>query len=291
MRFLAHAMPGLGGLLREELGGTLESDGRNDVVVFDGAVRLPRTAEDVFVQIAESRTTRGLVTKGGLEHALSVFANVVRPLRRNESFRVIARVKNENTVKRTTFRDQIVSEVQHTRPKWHIADPADIEIWATQTGRNTWRSAVRLTRRQQRQNEREGALRPSVAAAMVRLAGGGGTLLDPCCGSGTILIEGRAAGWRAFGSDIEPEIAKQNGQPVVTADARRLPFADDSFDAVVSNLPFGQKFERVEGIKDDLLRVARRAVILSPDVAQGIDIVLLGRPVKLAVLSREGRGA
>jgi 23S rRNA G2445 N2-methylase RlmL len=285
MRFLAHAMPGLGPLLRDELGGTLESDGRSDVVVFDGAPIIPRTAEDVFVQIAESRTTRGLVTKAGLEHALSVFANVVRPLRRNEGFRVVARVKNE-TVKRTAFRDALISEVQHARPRWHPADPADIEIWVAQTGRNTWRSAIRLTRRAHRTVEREGALRPSVAATMVRLAGDGGTLLDPCCGSGTILIEARAAGWRAYGSDLDPDTAKRNGQAVVTADARRLPFPDDSFDAVVSNLPFGAKFERVEGITDDLLRVAPKAVVLTPDGAQGIDIVLLGRRVKLAVLTR-----
>ncbi len=286
MRFLAHAMPGLGGLLNDELGGTLESDGRNDVVVFDGRPTFPRTAEDVFVQIAEKRTTRGLITTTGMEHALSVFVNEVRPLRRSEGFRVVARVKNES-VKRTAFRDEIAAAVQHARPKWHPADPADIEIWVAQTGRNTWRSAIRLTgRRTRRHVEREGALRPSVAAAMVRLAGASGLLLDPCCGSGTILIEARAAGWDAFGTDLDPSVAKRNGQRVARADARTLPFANDSCDAIVSNLPFGGKFGRVEKITDDFLRVAKKAVVLTADATEGIDVTLLGRTVKLAVLDR-----
>lgn len=286
MRYLAHAMPGLGGLLREELGGWLESDGRSDIVVFDGRPTFPRTAEDVFVQIAERHLPKGLVPKDGLEHALSVFANEVRPLRRNESFRVIARVKNEST-KRTALRDELVAQIQHARPRWEPRDPADIEIWVAQTGRNTWRSAIRLTgRRTRRHVEREGALRPSVAAAMVRLAGEPGTLLDPCCGSGTILIEARAAGWRAFGSDLDPGVAKRNGQPVVRADARKLPFADDSYEAIVSNLPFGVKFERVEKITDDFLRVAPKAIVLSADAREGIEVTLLGRAVKLAVLTR-----
>ncbi len=285
MRFLAHAVPGLGPLLAEDLASTVvESDGRNDVVVFDGSPAFPRTAEDVFVQIAESRTTRGLVTAAGLQRALSVFASVVRPLKRSETFRVIARVKTES-VRRTSFRDSLIAEVQHARPKWRFSDPAEIEIWAAQTGRNTWRSAIRLTRtRSRRTTEREGALRPSVAAAMVKLAGRSGRLLDPCCGAGTILDEARHAGWHAFGSDLDPDVAKRNGQGVARADATKLPFADDAFDAVVSNIPWGGKFERIN--TDDFLRVAPKAVLLTSDAKEGIDLTVLGRRVKLAVVTR-----
>lgn len=282
-------MPGLGDLLAEELGGVVESDGRNDVVVFDATGRptMPRTAEDVFVQIAEAGGPRGLITSEAFERALSVFSSVVRPLKRSEGFRVIARVRSEAETKRTTFRDALIRDIERERPRWRTADPATIEIWAAQTGAHTWRSAIRLTgRRTDRKVEREGALRPSVAAAMVRLAGTRGVLLDPCCGSGTILMEAREAGWRAFGTDLDPETARRNGQIVARADALQLPFADDAFDVVVSNLPFGAKFERLADPTTELLRVAPKAVVLTTDSREGIDVTLLGRRVKLAVLTR-----
>ncbi len=271
----------------------LESDGRNDIVVFDapGKPQQPRFAEDVFVQIAEASGPHDLVTSNALDRALSVFASVVRGLRRTESFRVVARVLSERDTTRTAFRKNLVREVEDLRPKWRFDDPADIEIWAAQTAPEQWRSAIRLTRkRSRRMVEREGALRPSVAAAMVHLAGPPGLLLDPCCGSGTIVMEARDIGWRAFGSDLDPSIARRNGVSVVQADARRLPFGDSSYDAVVSNLPFGGKFELTEGLTEDFLRVAPTCVLLVPDTPENakrvIDVTLLGRAVKLVVVTR-----
>ncbi|MQA17753.1 MAG: methyltransferase domain-containing protein, partial [Pseudonocardiaceae bacterium] len=86
--------------------------------------------------------------------------------------------------------------------------------------------------------ERHGALRPVVAAAMVRLAGDApGSLLDPCCGTGTIVAEALGAGWDAHGCDIDPDAVKTAHDNVPTAtidraDALDLPYADASFDAV-----------------------------------------------------------
>src|SRR5947207_2101289 len=83
-------------------------------------------------------------------------------------------------------------------------------------------------------SSREGALRPTVANAMVRIAGEpSGILLDPCCGSGTILGEAVAAGWEVRGSDIDPDavqIARKNvpGISIWTGDARRLEVEDGS---------------------------------------------------------------
>ena len=124
---------------------------------------------------------------------------------------------------------------------------------------------------------------PTVAAAMVGLAGEvRGLLLDPCCGSGTILGEAISEGWQALGSDIDPaavRTARRNAHvPIARADARRLPVADGSVGACVANLPFGRQYQ-VEGdptvwlteVLAEMARVTRpkgRVVVLAPDVAK-----------------------
>jgi tRNA G10 N-methylase Trm11 len=99
--------------------------------------------------------------------------------------------------------------------------------------------------------ERPGALRPTVAAAMVLLADGraaGQILLDPCCGSGTILAEAATLGWKPVGADIDAEaitVARYNlGKTarLLVADIRHLPVADGSVTAIAGNLPFGKQY-------------------------------------------------
>src|SRR5688572_5041948 len=52
-------------------------------------------------------------------------------------------------------------------------------------------------------------LHPATARVLVELVGGRGagrgrTIVDPFCGSGTTLVEARAAGFRAAGVDLNP---------------------------------------------------------------------------------------
>src|SRR5207302_354401 len=47
-------------------------------------------------------------------------------------------------------------------------------------------------------------LHPEVARHLVALAPPRATVLDPCCGSGTVLIEALVAGRRAIGTDLSP---------------------------------------------------------------------------------------
>lgn len=50
-------------------------------------------------------------------------------------------------------------------------------------------------------------LHPGIARAGLALAaevGAGGPVLDPFCGSGTVLVEARAAGWEGTGVDLDP---------------------------------------------------------------------------------------
>jgi 23S rRNA G2445 N2-methylase RlmL len=176
--------------------------------------------------------------------------------------------------------------VRRDCPRWRVADPAEIELWVLEYRPGSFVAGVRVSDVSMRQHggreaERRGALRPTVAAAMVRLAGKSrGALLDPCCGSGTILGEAAARDWQARGSDIDPvalRVARRNARaPLVLADARELPVRDGSAGACVTNLPFGRQYE-VEGdpavwlgrVLAEMTRVTRpkgRVVVLTPSV-------------------------
>ncbi|MGH3827372.1 MAG: TRM11 family SAM-dependent methyltransferase, partial [Pseudonocardiaceae bacterium] len=166
-------------------------------------------------------------------------------------------------------------------------------LWVLEHERAAFVAGLRLSDKRMRQHgggrttERRGALRPVVAAAMIRLAGESpGRMLDPCCGSGTLLEEALSVGWQAVGSDLDPEavaIARENVPQAVVepADVLTLPHDDATFDAVVSNLPFGRQFQ----VRDpagwlrralpEMARVTRpggRVVILvPPPVPRGLD--------------------
>ena len=195
-----------------------------------------------------------LVTPAGLERALSVRAAYVGHLSPAMTFRVIARVVDESRFQRTELRGAVERTIGASRPRWRLADPADLEVWAVEYRRARLVAGLRLSDRRLRQHggrrakERHGALRPVAAAAMVRLAGApAGRLLDPCCGSGTIVQEALAAGWDAQGSDADQEAvdaARANAADAIIqrADALDLPHPDGAFDAVVTNLPFGRQF-------------------------------------------------
>ena len=279
VRFFAATLPGLGTLLRDEAAAqdALEPedevgfDGRADLVFFRvrRGARFPlgglRLAEDVFVAICDARggpadrVAASLVTPAGLERALSVRAAYVGHLSPAMTFRVITRVVDESRFKRTELRGAVERAIGACRPRWRIADPADLEVWAVEYRRARFVAGLRLSDRRLRQHggrrarERHGALRPVAAAAMVRLAGAPpGRLLDPCCGSGTIAAEALAAGWDAQGSDLDPEavsVARANvaGAVIRRADAVDLPHPDGAFDAVVTNLPFGRQFRPAAG--------------------------------------------
>ena len=111
-------------------------------------------------------------------------------------------------------------------------------------------------------------------------------LLDPCCGSGTILSEAIDAGWnKVYGADIDPravEIAHRNARGVRyrVGDARNIDLDEESMDACVSNLPFGKQYA-VQGdmetwlraVLTELARVTRsggRDVLLAPAIARNL---------------------
>jgi len=93
-------------------------------------------------------------------------------------------------------------------------------------------------------------MQPRKSRCMVNLTGirAGQRLLDPCCGTGSYLIEAALMGVEAYGSDSDA-LAVAGARTNLEAlglnaelrqlDARRLDAWGISFDAIVSDLPYG----------------------------------------------------
>ncbi|TCC18610.1 TRM11 family SAM-dependent methyltransferase [Kribbella sindirgiensis] len=122
-----------------------------------------------------------------------------------------------------------------------------------------------------------------VAEVLVRLAKirPGHQVLDPFCGTGTILraVRRREPGAFAVGTDHDPkalDLAARNLSGTLSqAAAEALPFATSSVDRVVANLPFGKQVGSHRGNRtlypaalDELDRILSgdgRAVLLTED--------------------------
>ena len=306
-------------------------DGRSDVVAFGtgrggrAAVLGLRTIEDVFVEVGRASRTDGddaraiarrVWRPAEVERALSVWAAEIRPLSAAMTFRVVARVLHERSFLRTELRREVAGVVGADRPSWRSADPAELEVWVSEYRSGEFVAGLHLSDARTRQHdgrqvERPGALRPTVAAAMVMLAGEpSGTLLDPCCGAGSIVAEAIARGWTASGLHIDPDavdVAQANvsGAAFSVGDVRNLDVPDGSLAACVSNLPFGRQYRfqgpRVEWMRSVLGQLARvtraggRVVLLAPQLplpAQGMrltgryPIALLGTNTTIWALDR-----
>ena len=109
------------------------------------------------------------------------------------------------------------------------------------------------------------SLEPRVARAAVNLvASPGQAIIDPCCGSGTIVIEAASIGVRAAGFDLSWEMPGRAGlnarhfslEAVFgVGDARSLA---GEFDAVVTNLPYDVFCSVPPEFYEDALRNLRR---------------------------------
>lgn len=344
-RLFALAVPGLGPLLADELGASdgvrvqdCGYDGRSDVVCFTAEPHaLPhlgrlRLAEDVFAEAGRTLRAEGdranwiagrLLKPGRTRRALDVRDLTSEPVRHRASYRVIVRVRQERSFQRTELRRQLAAAIAKQQPQWRFDDPAELEFWVIEHQPGKFLAGLRASDARMRQHdgrseERRGALRPTVAAAMVRLASQpGDTLLDPCCGSGTILTEALSAGWkRVHGTDIDPHAVGVTRHNVPTArlsiaDARRLCYDSASMGACVSNLPFGHQYDRHEDtdtwlrkVLTELARVTAaggRVVLLTPGVnrtavptqlrlASRMQIRLLGRKTSLWCYDRSRDG-
>jgi hypothetical protein len=152
-----------------------------------------------------------------------------------------------------------------------------------------FRAAEEAALRQHRVTERPGSLPPTIAAAMAFLANprDDDTILDPVCGSGTLLAEvhGYACGAQLRGIDQDRQAiaaARRNlahvpQLEVASADARSTGLPGGSQSLFLANLPFGKQFgspaenrRLYQEILAELIRLGRpeswRAVLLTSDI-------------------------
>ncbi len=104
------------------------------------------------------------------------------------------------------------------------------------------------------------ALPPQLARALVNLvAAPGDTLLDPCCGVGTVVAQAAQRGVRTVGVEISKKLAGRAAECVYQAHEGALIVAGDGrqigghFDAAVVDLPYGRSSLVAPDLYRDLL--------------------------------------
>jgi 23S rRNA G2445 N2-methylase RlmL len=312
-------LPGLEAVAGEEitrdLGGEVKRTGHGLVVfrvpeIDERLLRL-RTTEDVFVLAwgtdklsyrAEDldRIRRWTAREADWPRLLRLHHAVhPRPSGR-PTYRLVTQMTGVHGYRRLDAGKALAQGLAGKLPaSWRPAEEnAAVEVWLTIHGA-TAVCGLRLSDRtmRHRRYKREhlpASLRPTMAAAMVRLAGAGPgqVVLDPMCGAGTILAEQLEVGWHGragkvevWGGDRDPAALRAAAAnlrrlgPTLLArwDATRLPLPDASVDRVITNPPFGKQLGRPEDIGplyrralaeyERVLRPGGRAVFLVGDTA------------------------
>jgi 23S rRNA G2445 N2-methylase RlmL len=226
--------------------------------------------------------------------------HAVRPKPKGRpTYRLVAQMEGQHGYLRRDARQALAEGLAGKFPEsWRPAEEnAAVEVWLTIDGA-TAVCGLRLSDRTLRHRtykleHRPASLRPTVAAAVVRLGEvrPGHVVLDPMCGAGTILAEyleafRKARGVRpAVGGDLDfgaVRAAAANLRHVGPAllaqwDARRLPLPDGGVDRILSNPPFGKQlsgpaevgplYREAVAEYDRVLRPGGRAVLLAADAA------------------------
>jgi tRNA (guanine6-N2)-methyltransferase len=274
--------PGLEPLASEEietdLGGEVRKSGKGFVVFrvpeIDRALLGLRTTEDVFLlawgtdQLTHraddlDRIRRWTAHDADWDSLLRTH-HAVRPRPSGKpTYHLVAQMSGKHGYLRKDALKALARGLAGKIPaSWRPAEEnASVEVWLTIHG-PTAVCGLRISDRTMRHRpwkleHRPASLRPTLAAAMVRLADArpAQVVLDPMCGAGTILAEQLVAARRArapvsvWGGDVEPGAVRATsanlarlGEPLLCVwDARRLPLPPGVVDRVVSNPPFGKQ--------------------------------------------------
>lgn len=279
-----------------------------------------KTAEDLFVlawgtdelsyRAEDLDKMRRWTEREANWQKLLTIHHAIRPKPKGKpTYRLVVQMTGEHGYRRVDARKALARGLAGKFPaSWrHVEENAAIEVWLTIHGAAAV-CGIRLSDRTMRHRTYKSehfkaSLRPTVAAAMVRLADikPGQTILDPMCGAGTILAEAllaersRQAGaprpLQVLGGDIDPHHlrdAQANlrrlGQTTLeTWDARKLPLDAQSVDRILCNPPFGVALGTPEEIgplyrdmvkeMDRVLRPGGKVVLIVADPGLLRDIV------------------
>jgi SAM-dependent methyltransferase len=250
-----------------------------------------RTVEDVFLlawgtdsltyKAEDLKSIRHWTAKqGDWQHLLSLH-HAIRPKPKGKpTYRLVTQMGGTHGYRRIDAQKSLAQGLAGVFPaSWKPAEEnASVEVWLTIRGA-TAVCGLRLSDKSMRHRtykveHQPASLRPTIAAAMVRLAGAapGDVVLDPMCGAGTILAEqielskARKAGRiEAWGGDREMSMLRAAASnlhrvgPAVLVhwDATRLPLPAERVDRIVCNPPFGKQLASPEEI-GPLYRAAMR---------------------------------
>jgi 23S rRNA G2445 N2-methylase RlmL len=310
--------------ITRDLGGEVKKTARGLVVFrvddLDEAVLSLRTTEDIFLMAwgsssliykAEDLDTIRTWTarKPDWPHLFKLHHKLRPKTKGRPTYHVVCQMQGEHGYRRADAREAFLAGLDGVIPNgWQYSNEnAWLEIWLTIRSK-TAVCGVRLSDRTMRHRNYKlehvaASLRPTVGAAMVRLAGigPGMTVLDPMCGAGTILAEaidvarkrGKGGRVRVLGGDIDPNavfVTSQNLEKVGPIDLARwdsaaLPLETASVDRIISNPPFGKQLSSIDQIGplyeatsrewDRVLRPGGRAVLLAME-QEGLKRILKG---------------
>ena len=200
-----------------------------------------------------------------------------------------------------------LADAIHARPDLHA--PQTRLMIVVQTSRLWFGEILAEPGRAYRQHDEKpyrtsSSLPSRLARALVNLVSPPAqTLLDPFCGTGSILLEAQCVGLQAYGVDLNPKMAGMSrrnlahfGYPAQVARQNALEFTQP-VDAIVTDLPYGRLLEPLAwdsqaALLQHLHGLAPRAVYraeqdLSPRLERdGYQVVAVWRVRKRAGLSR-----
>jgi 23S rRNA G2445 N2-methylase RlmL len=295
----AVTLPGLEAIAADEitrdLGGEIKKTERGLVLFRVDAIEPDllklRTVEDVFLLAwgTDSLTFRApdlkqiqhwTAREPNWQHLLRLHHAVHPKPKGKPTYHLVTQMTGTHAYRRVDAAKAMAAGLGGVFPaSWRPANEnAAVEVWLTIRGA-TAVCGLRLSDRSMRHRPWKtehlpASLRPSMAAAMVRLAGPapGDLILDPMCGAGTIIGESielskqrKAGRVDLIGGDLEMNALRAAGVnlrkvgPAILArwDATRLPLADRSIDRVISNPPFGKQLSSPEEIGPLYRRMAR----------------------------------
>lgn len=297
-----------------------------------------RTSEDVFCALAHiAKLGRGQDALRVL-HSATLHTDLATAIQlwrqahhgaRPRTWRVVSQMSGSYDFRRIDAGRSVEAALRRAMPRQmhHVEDQADLEIWLWLGGNDVFiglrLSDATMRHRRYKQEHLPASLRPTVAAAMSKLAHPTETdiVLDPLCGAGTILVERSlmAPCAEILGGDIrEPAVvmARRNASAAGVKvdwhqwDACALPLDAQQVTRIITNLPFGKQIgthEENRTLYIDLLREFERVLtsdgllvtLTSEDqlwntllrdqgwhITKKIVLVVLGQPASIFVAER-----
>lgn len=291
MRFSALAIAGLGPRAQQELKSKGAREFRasrlrnHDVITFAidskslGALANARLVEDFFVEVSRvgqlrNRSDLANLVAGiepqSMQRMLAAMTTFSR--RGGRSYAVFVKQDRDRPLHRKEVSRRLDQEIRLKFPRWRANDPAACEFWVLWN--KTASVNLRLTTeafkyRGDAPSERFGALRPTVAAALVDALDlrAGSRIVDPMCGSGTLLLEANARGLRASGFDKDADAVNVASRRLGDRATVALARDDETFagyDGLIANVPWGSEFVAVDPVKTvSSWREVPRCVVLA----------------------------